>query len=122
MTGEGAAGAPVPRRRAAPVGRSNRLLSAREVGEMLGVPERTVRAQWRTWGLPAYRIGKHLRWRERDVHHWIDHHKPRNARPGSAPALRYWADGRQWEQSVAGTIDDSGRVRPGTGRKPARGA
>lgn len=36
------------------------------------VPERTVRGKWREWGLPAYRIGKHLRWRERDVHAWID--------------------------------------------------
>jgi predicted DNA-binding transcriptional regulator AlpA len=27
---------------------------------------------WRVWGLPAYRIGKYLRWRERDVHAWID--------------------------------------------------
>lgn len=36
------------------------------------VPERTVRDKWREWELPAYRIGKHLRWKERDVHAWID--------------------------------------------------
>ncbi len=36
------------------------------------LPERTVRDKWREWGLPAYRIGKHLRWRERDVYAWID--------------------------------------------------
>jgi hypothetical protein len=34
-------------------------------------PERTVRDKWRT-DLPAYRIGKHLRWKERDVFAWID--------------------------------------------------
>ena len=54
------------------LGGSNRLLSARDVGALLAVPERTVRDKWRDWGLPAYRIGKHLRWRERDVHAWID--------------------------------------------------
>jgi excisionase family DNA binding protein len=48
------------------------MLSAREVSEILGVPERTVRDRWREWVLPAYRIGKHLRWRERDVMAWID--------------------------------------------------
>jgi excisionase family DNA binding protein len=68
-----------PARRRTPahgtLGGSNRLLSARQVGALLGIPERTVRAQWRTWQLPAYRIGKHLRWRERDVHAWIEHQK-----------------------------------------------
>lgn len=54
------------------LGGSNRLLSAREVAAILGVPERTVRERWRDWKLPAYRIGKHLRWREREVHAWID--------------------------------------------------
>ena len=54
------------------LGGSNRLLSAREVAGILGVPERTVRDKWREWGLPAYRIGKHLRWKERDVLAWID--------------------------------------------------
>ncbi len=48
------------------------MLSAREVAAILAVPERTVRDKWREWRLPAYRIGKHLRWRERDVHAWID--------------------------------------------------
>lgn len=54
------------------LGGSNRMLSAREVGELLGLPERTVRERWKEWGLQAYRIGRALRWRERDVHAWID--------------------------------------------------
>lgn len=54
------------------LGGSNRLLSARDVAAILAVPERTVRDKWREWGLPAYKIGKHLRWRERDVQAWID--------------------------------------------------
>jgi excisionase family DNA binding protein len=51
------------------------MLSAREVSAILGVPERTIRDKWREWDLPAYRIGKHLRWRERDVAAWIDRQK-----------------------------------------------
>jgi len=56
------------------LGGSNRMLSAREVAAILSVPERTVREKWREWELPAYRIGKHLRWKEREVHAWIDRH------------------------------------------------
>jgi excisionase family DNA binding protein len=54
------------------LGGSNRLLSSREVAAILGVPESSLRAKWREWQLPAYRIGKHLRWRERDIQAWID--------------------------------------------------
>jgi len=54
------------------LGGSNRLLSAREVAAILSVPERTIREKWRDWELPAYRIGKHLRWKEREVYAWID--------------------------------------------------
>jgi excisionase family DNA binding protein len=68
----------VYQRRARPrtgtLGGSNRMLSAREVAAILSVPERTVREKWREWDLPAYRIGKHLRWKEREVHAWIDRH------------------------------------------------
>src|SRR4051812_21398613 len=63
-------------RRAAPqkgtLGGSNRLLSSRDVAAILAIPERTVRDRWKEWGLPAYRIGKHLRWKERDVYAWIE--------------------------------------------------
>jgi excisionase family DNA binding protein len=54
------------------LGGSNRLLSSRDVAAILAVPERTVRDKWKEWGLPAYRIGKHLRWKERDVCAWIE--------------------------------------------------
>ena len=58
--------------RAGTLGGSNRMLSARDVAAILAVPERTVREKWREWELPAYRIGKHLRWKEREVYAWID--------------------------------------------------
>jgi len=54
------------------LGGSNRLLSSRDVAAILGIPERTVRDKWREWELPAYRIGRHLRWKERDLYAWID--------------------------------------------------
>jgi excisionase family DNA binding protein len=57
------------------IGGSNRLLTSREVGQLLGIPERTVRAKWREWGLPAYRIGRALRFRERNVEAWIEQNR-----------------------------------------------
>ena len=54
------------------LGGSNQLLSSRDVAAILAIPERTVRDKWKEWGLPAYRIGKHLRWKERDVYAWIE--------------------------------------------------
>jgi len=54
------------------LGGSNRLLSSRDVAAILAIPERTVRDRWKEWRLPAYRIGKHLRWKERDVYAWIE--------------------------------------------------
>ena len=60
------------RRPTGTLGGSNRMLSSRDVAAILAIPERTVRDKWREWGLSAYRIGKHLRWRERDVYAWIE--------------------------------------------------
>ena len=59
-------------RRAVPGRRAVR----RAVATLLGgdISARTVRAYWRIWGLQAYRVGKHLRWRETDVHAWIKQH------------------------------------------------
>lgn len=54
------------------LGGSNRLLSSHDVAAILAIPERTVRDRWKEWGLPAYRIGKHLRWKERDLYAWIE--------------------------------------------------
>jgi excisionase family DNA binding protein len=63
-----------PRPPTGTLGGSNRMLSARDVAAILAVPERTIREKWREWELPAYRIGKHLRWKEREVYAWIDRH------------------------------------------------
>ncbi|MBO3752569.1 helix-turn-helix domain-containing protein [Streptosporangiaceae bacterium NEAU-GS5] len=55
-----------------PVGGSNRLLSVAELADFLGVPKKTVYACWRTWGLTGYRVGRHLRFRARQVEDWLD--------------------------------------------------
>jgi excisionase family DNA binding protein len=65
---------------------SNRMLPAGDVPDMLGVPERTVRDKWPELGLPAYRIGKHLRCRERDVLAWIDRQTTQVAQYITRPA------------------------------------
>ena len=57
------------------IGGSNRMLSVVEVAETLGVSKYTVYDSWRSWGLGAHRVGKHLRFRERDLEAWIDAHK-----------------------------------------------
>jgi excisionase family DNA binding protein len=62
------------RPRTGTLGGSNKMLSAREVAAILSVPERTIREKWRDWELRAYRIGKHLRWKEREIYAWIDRH------------------------------------------------
>ncbi|MGW0946056.1 helix-turn-helix domain-containing protein [Streptomyces sp. NPDC002623] len=34
----------------------------------------TLYGNWRAWGLTAYRVGKHLRFRERDLETWLTQH------------------------------------------------
>jgi excisionase family DNA binding protein len=77
------------------LGGSNRLLSSTEVGELLGLPERTVRAQRQEWGLQAYRIGRALRFRERDVMAWIDRQAENLALSGTeeTPDILGWVPG-----------------------------
>jgi excisionase family DNA binding protein len=54
------------------IGGSNKMLTSTEVGELLKLPERTIRLKAADWGLPVYRIGRGFRIRERDLTAWID--------------------------------------------------
>lgn len=54
------------------LGGSNRLLTPQQVADWLNVPLKTVYAQWREWGLRGLKFGKHLRFRVRDVEHWLE--------------------------------------------------
>jgi excisionase family DNA binding protein len=50
----------------------SRMITVREVAEMLALSPDTVYDEWRKWGLKGYRIGKHLRFREREIEQWIE--------------------------------------------------
>jgi excisionase family DNA binding protein len=58
-------------RHAAPAGGSHRLMSVDELAAYLGVPKKTVYGCWRQWGLRGYRVGRYLRFRERQVEEWL---------------------------------------------------
>ncbi len=53
-------------------GRPDRLWTVDDLAEFLGVPVNTI-YKWRSTGdgPPAYRVGKHLRFAEHDVHQWL---------------------------------------------------
>jgi excisionase family DNA binding protein len=53
------------------LGGSNRLLNVTEAAAILGVRVRSLRDYHRKWGIPAGRVGRELRFRERDIHAWI---------------------------------------------------
>lgn len=51
------------------------LLSTKQLAAFLGVPVKTI-YQWRYRGVgpPAYRVGRHLRFRWKDVGAWLEDH------------------------------------------------
>ncbi|GAA1022851.1 hypothetical protein Aple_086510 [Acrocarpospora pleiomorpha] len=62
---------PDAERRKGSLGGSNRLLSVGEVADYLGVPKKTLYQCWRSWGLHAYKVGRHLKFRQRQVEDWL---------------------------------------------------
>jgi len=44
----------------------------RECAEYLGVPHRSLQANWRAWKVPAYQIGKRVQFRVRDLEAWLE--------------------------------------------------
>ncbi|WP_345462068.1 helix-turn-helix domain-containing protein [Actinoallomurus oryzae] len=59
------------------LGGSNRLLTVAEVAEYLGIPKKTIYQCWRSWGFTAYKVGRHLRFRERDIESWLEQQEVR---------------------------------------------
>jgi excisionase family DNA binding protein len=53
-------------------GGSNKLLSLPHAAELLDVPDRRLRDNWKAWGIPAFRVGRELRFRERDLWQWVE--------------------------------------------------
>ena len=54
------------------IGGSNKLISLADTAARLDVPTSTLYKRWREWGLQAYRIGRALKFRERDIEAWLD--------------------------------------------------
>jgi len=54
------------------LGGSNRLIGVRETAERLDVPVSTLYKHWREWQLTAYRVGRALKFRERDIEIWLE--------------------------------------------------
>jgi len=50
----------------------DRLLSVEDLAAYLGVPLATIYAwRYRRQGPPGFRVGRHLRFREKDIEEWI---------------------------------------------------
>jgi excisionase family DNA binding protein len=54
------------------IGGSNKLISLADTAERLDVPVSTLYKRWREWGLKVYRVGRALKFRERDIEAWLD--------------------------------------------------
>jgi excisionase family DNA binding protein len=54
------------------IGGSNRLISLKDTAEFLDVPVSTLYKRWRAFGLTAYRVGRSIKFRERDIEAWLD--------------------------------------------------
>jgi excisionase family DNA binding protein len=54
----------------------DRLMTPVEVARFLGLPLRTI-YRWRSRGEGpiGYRVGRHVRYRTRDVEQWLEHHR-----------------------------------------------
>jgi excisionase family DNA binding protein len=52
------------------------LMTPGEVARFLGLPLRTI-YRWRSRGdgPRGYRVGRHVRYRARDVEHWLERHR-----------------------------------------------
>jgi hypothetical protein len=50
-----------------PSGGSNQYLNLTHAAEYLDMPERRLKDNWRQWGIPAYKAGRELRFRVRDL-------------------------------------------------------
>jgi hypothetical protein len=54
---------------------TSRLITPEEVAVMLGggnITAATVKHRWKHWGLHAHHVGKFLRFRESDIHAYVD--------------------------------------------------
>jgi excisionase family DNA binding protein len=62
---------------------ADRLLEAKEIAELLGVPERWVREHTRSGAIPHVQLGRYVRYDRGDVVAWVE-----SLKAGGGPAFR----------------------------------
>ncbi|MFE4723934.1 helix-turn-helix domain-containing protein [Streptomyces sp. NPDC056728] len=50
-------------------------MTPEDLAEYLAISKRSLLGCYREWGIPVHRVGRHLRFRVRDVEHWLERHK-----------------------------------------------
>lgn len=53
------------------LGGSNRVMNLEHAAELLDMPPRRLKDNWRRWGVPAHKAGRELRFIERDLRTWL---------------------------------------------------
>jgi excisionase family DNA binding protein len=53
------------------LGGSSRMLPLADAAALLAVPPERLRKRWKHWGIPAAKVGRELRFRERDLNAWV---------------------------------------------------
>lgn len=53
------------------LGGSNRWLSLNSAAAHLDMPPERLRRYFKRWGIPAYRAGRELRFKERELNTWV---------------------------------------------------
>jgi excisionase family DNA binding protein len=79
---------------------SDRLVDAREIAELLGVPTSWVRDHTRGGEIPHVPLGRYVRYREADVLAWVDS----IAKPGRTTGLAAYS-GRRKSPRAARTAE-----------------
>jgi excisionase family DNA binding protein len=60
-----------PTRRGSHIEDGEKLLKVSQIADFLGVSKRWVYEEGRKHGLPLYKIGRHLRSREKELERWL---------------------------------------------------
>ena len=61
------------------IGGSNRMIGTEELAEYLGMPLNTIQHCWRAWGLPGIKVGRRIKFRERDIAAWLERRERQTA-------------------------------------------
>lgn len=78
----------------------DRLLTVMDLADYLGVPVATIYAwRYRGEGPPGFRVGRHVRFRRRDVEEWIKRQLKDASRSASVGPKLY---GRRWPPRTQG--------------------